>query len=736
MVVPQRDDKIELPTFYDLNPVGTVAVIKRMARTDNMLQLILQGIERVHVHAAEVAPEQAEPTKFLLADIKSIPVLEDGNAETEALHREITLLGQKVLASVNPQAQDAMKQLVEQIESPLHQVYILSSLLSMKHEDEQRLLSAETLAEALQLVHQFLVHESQVLEVREKIASQAHSEMTREQREYLLRKQMRAIQEELGEKNPEQADVDELRQQLDAIELPEAVRKEIDRELGRLERLPAASPDYQVTRAYLELIAELPWNKTTEDQIDLHRAREILDADHYGLEKVKERIVEHLAVLKLNPQANAPILCFVGPPGVGKTSLGKSIASAIGREFVRESLGGLSDEAELRGHRRTYIGAMPGRIIQALRRSGVRNPLLMLDEIDKLGRDFRGDPASALLEILDPNQNSEFRDNYLNLPFDLSKVMFLATANSLDTIPRPLLDRIEVLQVSGYSDLEKLSIAKAYLLPRQLRDKGLAPENVVISDDVLLQLIRRYTRESGVRELERVIGSVCRKVATHFAEGNTDTVEVTEAKLKEMLGRVRFRHEDAREFMEPGIAAGMAWTPVGGEVLYVEAVLLPDSKEFSLTGQLGDVMKESARTAQSFVRSQWAELDLEKQALSCGVHIHVPAGATPKDGPSAGVTMATALASLYAHQPVRPDTAMTGEITLSGLVLPVGGIKEKVLGAHRAGMKQIILPIGNEPDVEDLPDSVREELQFVFARTMEDVVSAAIPKLANKFIHV
>ncbi|MEZ6120368.1 MAG: endopeptidase La [Pirellulaceae bacterium] len=728
-VVPQLDETIEFPNLADLSEFGTVAVIKRMARTDQVLQLILQGIERVSIKPADI------PAKYLNAEVTSVTTDESLTPETEALHREIIELGRSVLAAVNPQGEEALKHLVEQVESPLHQVYILSSMLSMKYEDEQKLLSAQSLSDAMELVHKFLVHESQVLEIRQKIASQAESEMSQEHREYLLRKQMRAIQEELGEKNPEQADVDELREQLAAIELPAEVRKEIDRELARLERLPAASPDYQVTRSYLELVAELPWNKQTEDQIDLQRARAILDADHFGLEKVKERIIEHLAVLKLNPHATAPILCFVGPPGVGKTSLGKSIASALGREFARESLGGLSDEAELRGHRRTYIGAMPGRIIQAVRRAGVRNPLLMLDEIDKLGRDFRGDPAAALLEILDPNQNSEFRDNYLNLPFDLSKVIFIATANSLDTIPRPLLDRIEILQVSGYSDLEKLNIAKTYLLPRQLQDKGLSDEQLILPDDALLHLIRQYTRESGVRELERVIGSVCRKAATHFAEGNQDVVHIDQAVLNKMLGRPRFREQDARTSLEPGVAAGMAWTPVGGEVLYVEAVLLPDSKEFSLTGQLGDVMKESARTAQSFVRSQWAELDLEKQALNCGVHIHVPAGATPKDGPSAGVTMATALASLYAHQPVRSDTAMTGEITLSGLVLPVGGIKEKVLAAHRAGMKQIILPKANEPDVEDLPESVRNELEFVFAITMEDVVAAAIPKLANKFVH-
>jgi ATP-dependent Lon protease len=485
----------------------------------------------------------------------------------------------------------------------------------------------------------------------------------------------------------------------------------------------------------LELVAELPWQTTTEDNIDLVEARKILDRDHYGLTKVKERIIEHLAVMKLNPVANAPILCFVGPPGVGKTSLGKSIAEALGRRFARESLGGVSDEAELRGHRRTYIGAMPGRIIQAVRRAGVRNPLLMLDEVDKLGRDFRGDPAAALLEILDPAQNHQFRDNYLNLPFDLSKVFFIGTANTLDTIPGPLRDRVEVLQVSGYSDDEKQQIARRFLLPRQLENTGLRADQVVLSDEMLLLLVRSFTWESGVRELERVIGTVCRKVATHFATGHQDPVVVDAEELGRMLGRPKYQHQEARKELAPGVAAGLAWTPVGGDVLYVEAVLLPGVKGgLTLTGQLGDVMKESAHAAQSLVRSQWAELNLEKQALESGVHVHVPAGATPKDGPSAGATIATALASLYSHQPVRADTAMTGEITLSGLVLPVGGIKEKVLAAHRAGMKQVILPKANEKDLSELPAMVREQLHFVFAEDVEQVVTTAIPNLSNRFL--
>jgi ATP-dependent Lon protease len=729
VVVSQRDDTVEEPTFDDLFPIGTLAVIKKMARADELIQIVVQGIERVKL------VKRTPRTEFIQAEIENVPRPQDWDTNTEALHREVLDQASRILAHVNPQAKAALTQMIDQVEVPLYQVYVISSLLSLTLSDEQRLLAATSQAEALELMHGFLTHELQVLEVRKKIADEAQSEMSREQREYLLRKQMRAIQEELGEQNPEQADVAELRNQIEQAELPAEVKKEVDRELKRLERLPAASPDYQVTRSYLELIVELPWQKLTTDCIDLARAREILDRDHFGLEKVKQRIIEHLAVMKLNASARAPILCFVGPPGVGKTSLGKSIAEAIGRQFARESLGGLSDEAELRGHRRTYIGAMPGRVIQAMHRAGSRNPVLMLDEIDKLGRDFRGDPAAALLEVLDPAQNQNFRDNYLNLPFDLSQVFFIATANTLDTIPRPLLDRIEVLEVNGYSDDEKLQIARQYLLPRQLKDTGLDPDLVQFRDDALVKLIRDYTRESGVRALERVIGSVCRKLATRFATGQADAVIIDANDVTRLLGHERFRRQDIRTQVEPGVAAGLAWTPVGGEVLYVEAVLLPFSKELTLTGQLGDVMKESVHTAQSYVRSQWAELNLEKQALECGVHVHVPAGATPKDGPSAGVAMAVALASLYSHHPVRCDTAMTGEITLSGLVLPVGGIKEKVLAAHRAGLQRVILPKANEPDLDELPQHVRDELELILAENVEQVVTAAIPTLANHFQH-
>jgi ATP-dependent Lon protease len=557
--------------------------------------------------------------------------------------------------------------------------------------------------------------------------------MSKEQREYLLRQQLRAIQQELGEQNPEQAEVALLRQRLQEADLPDEVRKEAERELVRLEKLPSVAPDYQLTRTHLELILELPWRKGTPDIIDLPLARKVLDEDHFDLEEVKGRILEHLAVLKLNPHAKAPILCFVGPPGVGKTSLGQSIARALGRKFERMSLGGLHDEAELRGHRRTYIGAMPGRLIQAIRRAGVNNPLLMLDEVDKLGRDFRGDPAAALLEILDPAQNFSFRDNYLDLPFDLSKVFFITTANTLDTIPQPLLDRMELLRLAGYSEEEKLQIARRYLFPRQLTEAGLTPEQLVLPDEALRRIIRRYTREAGVRQLERALGRLTRKVALRFAEGQTQAVTVRPEDLAEMLGPERFFLEQIRQQLPPGVATGLAWTEAGGDVLYVEATLLPSGRGLTLTGQLGQVMKESATAAQSYVWSHADELGIDRNLFRrSGVHIHVPAGAVPKDGPSAGVAMAAALASLYTHMPVRNDTAMTGEVTLTGLVLPVGGIKEKVLAAHRAGIRQVILPSENEKDLRDVPETVRREVKFTLAQRMDDVLAAAIPRLADK----
>jgi ATP-dependent Lon protease len=727
VVVAQRDGSVDLPKDADLFTVGSRAVIKKMARGEGVIEIIAQGVERVVI----LKIEQTEP--FVKACVQALPVPDDSGPEVEALYRAVIDLARRAMELIQTETPLDFNQLINQAGDPLRVVYLLGSMLNLDVAKEQALLEAPTRVAALTLLHGYLTHEVQVLELRYKIASAAQKELSKEQRDYVLRQQMRAIQEELGEKNPEKAEVEALRQRLQEAELPDEVRKEAERELARLERMPSAAPDFQLTRTYLELVLELPWRKSTTDVLELPRARQVLDEDHYDLKDIKDRILEHLAVLKLNPQAKAPILCFVGPPGVGKTSLGQSIARAIGRKFERTSLGGLHDEAELRGHRRTYIGAMPGRVIQAVRRAGVNNPVLMLDEVDKLGRDFRGDPAAALMEILDPAQNSRFMDNYLDLPFDLSRVFFITTANTLDTIPRPLLDRMEVLRLGGYSEEEKVQIARRYLIPRQLRQTGLSAEQLVISDEGLQQLVRGYTREAGVRQLERALSSLARKVAVRFAEGHGQPVVVRPADLVEMLGPEQFVPETARKTLPAGVATGLAWTETGGEVLYVEATLLPDGKGLRLTGQLGNVMRESARAAQSYIWSHAEQLGIDPQLFRhSGVHIHVPAGAVPKDGPSAGVAMATALASLYTRLPARNDTAMTGEITLTGLVLPIGGLKEKVLAARRAGIRRVIVPKHNEKDLRELPEQVRNEISFVFAERIEDVLSAAIPDLADR----
>ncbi len=727
VVVAQRDANTEPTKAEDLFSVGIKAVVKKMARTNESLELLVQGIERVSL----LKLEQTEP--YLKARVQPLPFPDDRGMEVEALHRAVLDLAGRVLQLMHPDSQVNLAQLAAQATDPLRLVYLLGSMLSLEVEKEQSLLEASTIAEALRLLHGHLSHEVQVLELRQKIATQAQTEMSKEQREYLLRQQLRAIQQELGEQTPEKAEVEVLRERLGQIELPEEVRKEAERSLQRLESMPSAAPDFQLTRTHLELILELPWRKSTEDVIDLARARQVLDEDHYDLKEVKERILEHLAVLKLNPKAKGTILCFVGPPGVGKTSLGQSIARALGRQFERMSLGGLHDEAELRGHRRTYIGAMPGRVIQAIRRAGVNNPLVMLDEVDKLGRDFRGDPAAALLEILDPAQNHTFRDNYLDLPFDLSQVFFITTANSLDTIPRPLLDRMEVLRLSGYSEEEKVHIARRYLIPRQIAEAGLKPEQIVFPDDTVKRVISRYTREAGVRQLERALGALTRKVALRFAEGQAQAITIRPEDLAEMLGPERFFLERARDKLPPGVAAGLAWTETGGEVLYVEASLLPNGRGMRLTGQLGEVMRESVKAAQTYLWSHAEPLGIDIDLFrNSGVHVHVPAGAVPKDGPSAGVAMATALASLYTQTSARVDTAMTGEITLAGLVLPIGGVKEKVLAARRAGIRRVILPKGNEKDLRDLPEEVRREMTFVFAERIEEVLEAALPGLASR----
>ena len=728
IVVTQRDAAVDEPGPDNLYSIGTKAVIKRMARRpDGLVEMIAQGVERVVL----VRFEQSAP--YLRARARLAPLPEEQSAEVEALRRAILELAGRAMALAQPQASPELGQLLMGAEDPLRLVYLIGSMLSLEVEKEQALLEAGTRLDALRLLHAYLTSELQILELRSQINTQAQSEMSKQQRDYLLRQQMRAIQQELGEQNPEQAEAELLRQRLAEADLPDEVRREAERELARLEKLPPAAPDYHIARGYIDLILELPWRRSTEDQLDIARARAVLDEDHFDLKEVKERILEHLGVLKLNPTANAPILCFAGPPGVGKTSLGQSIARALGRKFERLSLGGLHDEAELRGHRRTYIGAMTGRIIQAVRRAGVNNPVLMLDEVDKLGRDFRGDPAAALLEILDPAQNSTFRDNYLDLPFDLSKVFFIATANTLDTIPQPLLDRMEVLRLAGYSEEEKVEIARRYLIPRQLRETGLAAESFALTDEALRRVTSGYTREAGVRQLERAIGRLARRVALRFAEGQTEPVTVRPEDLPDLLGPERFSLETARKNLPAGVATGLAWTEAGGDVLYIEATLLPAGRGLLLTGQLGEVMQESAKAAQSYVWSHAAELGIDPQLpRRSGIHVHVPAGAIPKDGPSAGVTMATALASVYSGLPVRQDTAMTGEITLTGLVLPIGGVKEKVLAARRAGITQVILPKGNEKDLRELPENVRAEMKFVIAERIEEVLAAAIPQLAER----
>lgn len=727
LIVAQRDGRVEDPTFEQIYTIGTEAVIKRLERNDGAIQMIVQGARRMEI----IEPAAGSP--YMQARVRALPEPDDKGDEVDALERNIIDQAGQIQAVSHPEAQLGIAQILGQFKDPLHKSYMLASMISLELEKEQQLLESNSRLTALRLMHEFLGHELQISELRQKIATQAQSEMTREQRDYHLRQQLRAIQQELGEGSGEQAEVDELRHRLADAQLPEEVRKEAERELARLMRLSTQAPDYQITRSYIELILELPWDKTTQDNLDLTRARQVLDEDHYGLQEIKERIIEQLAVLKLNPGAKSPILCFVGPPGVGKTSLGQSIARALGRKFERMSLGGMHDESELRGHRRTYIGAMPGRIVQAIRRAGVRNPLLMLDEVDKLGHDFRGDPSAALLEILDPAQNNEFRDNYLNLPFDLSQTFFIATANSLDTIPRPLLDRMEIIRLSGYSEEEKVQIAKRYLIARQLKDSGVTAEQVIIPDETLRAVITRYTREAGVRQLERLIGQLARKIAVRFAENRGEATTIKPEDLPDLLGPERFFLERAREKMPPGVSTGLAWTEAGGEVLYIEALSLPGGRDLMLTGQLGEVMRESARAAQSYIWSQAAALGIGEETLkSTGVHIHVPAGAIPKDGPSAGVAMAAALASMYSGEPTRGDTAMTGEITLTGLVLPVGGVKEKILAARRAGIKTVILPEQNAKDLRELPEEVRSEMKFVLAGRIEDALSVAIPALAER----
>ncbi|MBA3247887.1 MAG: endopeptidase La [Pyrinomonadaceae bacterium] len=721
-VRPDKGTEEEATPPAELYEVGTLVMIKRMFRSPDAIQIIVQGTERIRVL------EWTQTDPFLRARVQILPALVTIDAgETEALQRNVRSLIERVLAML-PQVPPEVRAAVLGANDPVTVAYFLASILDLGVDQEQSMLEADTADELLRLAHARLAREVEIMQLRSKIATEAQGEMDKAQRDYILRQQLKAIQKELGDdESGERADAEMMRERLNEADLPEDVRKEAERELRRMEKLPAAAPDYHVIRTYLEFILELPWKKSTADKLDLDEAKRILDEDHYGLEDIKERILEFLAVIKLRPDTKSPILCFVGPPGVGKTSLGRSIARALGREFERLSLGGVRDEAELRGHRRTYIGALPGRIIQSIRRAGVNNPVMMLDEIDKLGSDYRGDPAAALLEILDPQQNSTFRDHYLDLPFDLSKIFFITTANQLGPIPAPLRDRMEIIQLAGYSDQEKLHIAKQYLVPRQIIENGLQPEQFAITDDALMLLAERYTREAGVRQFERAIGSVARKAALRVAKGEAEKVRVEAGDIKELLGAPRFYPEEARKELPAGVATGMAWTEMGGQILFIEATLLPGGSGLTNTGQLGEVMQESARAARSYLWSHAAEFGIPAEMFkNYGVHLHVPAGAIPKDGPSAGVAMISALASLMTGRRVNHNTAMTGEITLSGLVFPVGGIKEKVLAAHRAGIRRVILPSRNEADLEDIPEEVRKDLEIIFASRIGEVLDTAL----------
>ncbi|MGI8550591.1 MAG: endopeptidase La, partial [Dehalococcoidia bacterium] len=700
-------------------PVGTAVAIVRMARAANgTVQALLQGVARVRL----ISIEQQSP--FPRARVERIPDIIEPSTELEALGRTAVSLFQRI-AALNQGIPAELVAAVATIQNPSNVADFIAANTNLRPEQRQTILAEANVTARLRVLTDYLGREVSVLEVGSQIQSQVKGDLDKKQRDFILREQLRAIQHELGESD--QPELTSLREKLAAAHLPQAARREADRELERLATIPTASPEYQVARTYLEWLSDLPWDKSTDAAIDIRRAGDILNADHYALDTVKDRILDYLAVRKLRPEAHGPILCFAGPPGVGKTSLGQAIARAIGRDFVRLSLGGVRDEAEIRGHRRTYVGALPGRILQELRRAGSNNPLMMLDEVDKLGTDFRGDPASALLEVLDPAQNSTFVDHYLDVPFDLSKIMFITTANVLDTVPAPLLDRMEVISIPGYTEREKLEIAMRHLLPRQIQENGLTNEMIEIGPEVIARVVTDYTREAGVRNLERTIGRICRSVARRVAEGQTDQVLVTPELLGKFLGRPMIHEEGLRERDEVGVVTGLAATPAGGDVLYVEAAAMPGKGQLILTGKLGDVMRESAQAALTYTRSRAPEFDIPERFFEeHDLHIHVPAGAVPKDGPSAGVTMATALVSAVTLQPVRKDIAMTGEITLRGNVLPVGAIKEKTLAAHRSGIRTVIIPKDNERDLEDLPKDIRQDLNVILAQYVDDVLNAAL----------
>jgi len=735
-VVAQKEAPEQTETgseeYYD---TGTaVRILQMMKVPDGSLRLAVQGLERIRI------VEFIEKEPYLKARVEAIPDVEDGSVEVAALMSNALALFQR-LVSLVPYLPEELITTAINLDQPRQLAYLIATSLRMDLPQRQEILELPTVKEKLEKLTKILNSELEVLELGQKIQSQVQDEMSKVQREYFLREQLKAIQKELGEQDEQTLEINRLREAIQNARMPEEAEKEASRELDRLAKMPIQAPEYSVIKTYLDWLVTLPWNTSTEGEIDIAHTRQILNEDHYDLDKIKERILEYLSVRKLRQERekdgpvgdiHEPILCFVGPPGVGKTSLAQSIARALGRKLVRMSLGGVRDEAEIRGHRRTYVGAMPGRIIQAIRRGESNDPVFVLDEVDKLGMDFRGDPTSALLEVLDPEQNRDFRDHYLDVPFDLSKVMFITTANQLEPVPPPLRDRMEILQLAGYTEEEKVKIAQRFLIPKQMKAHAIREDEVVFDEDAVLTIVRDYTREAGVRNLEREIATAFRKIARVIAEGSSDgelvkPVRVTAEKIREYLGRQRFFTEVAERTKVPGVATGLAWTPVGGDIMFIEATKMRGSKTLTVTGQLGDVMKESAQAALSYVRSRAESLGIPPDFFEkTDIHIHVPAGATPKDGPSAGITMTTALVSLLTNRPVKDDVAMTGEITLRGRVLPIGGLKEKVLAAHRAGLRTIIMPAKNEPDLDDLPADLRKEMTFIPVETMDQVIAAAL----------
>ncbi len=707
----------------DLYHIGVAAIIHRMMKLpDGTARLILQGLYRIRIM------EFISTKPFFIAKVESTPEKVELTKTTEALLRNTLNLAQKFI-SLTPYIPDEIHEILLNIDDPLRTVYMLTSLIRVKIDEKQEILEIDTLEEKLKKLNIHLTREIDLLELGNRIQSEAQKEMEKINREFFLRQQLKAIKQELGEIDDREAEVQQLLERLSSMDLPEGVRVEAEREIRRLERIAPALPEYTVIRNYIDWILDLPWNIKTEDNLDLERAKMILDEDHHDLEEVKERILEFLAVRKLRPESKAPILCFVGPPGVGKTSLGKSIARALGRKFVRISLGGIRDEAEIRGHRRTYVGALPGKIIQSLKVASTKNPVFMMDEIDKIGSDFRGDPSSALLEVLDPEQNNAFMDHYLGLPFDLSEVLFITTANTAQTIQRPLLDRMEIIRIPGYTEYEKLGIAKSHIIPRQLKEHALLPDDIIVEDDAILKIILSYTREAGVREMERQIARIFRKVVFEKAAGRLNKPLIIKPQnLAEFLGPERIYSEIEFRTSKPGVATGLVWTEWGGDVIFVEAAKMPGKKGFFLTGHLGEVMQESAKAALSYIRSKAKGLGIEEDFFEkYDIHLHVPAGAIPKDGPSAGITMATAIVSLLKEKPVKKDIAMSGEITLSGLVLPVGGIKEKILAAKRFGIKRVILPKRNAGEIEEIMKSGRlDDMEIIMVDTIDEVLKTAL----------